>query len=123
MAFVTALHWLLDFVGHRSDLQLAPGINRRVGLGLWNSVPATAAFETTIFIVAFVLYLRSSRAIDWQGRVSLWVLAVALLVIYAVSLQATPPPNITVFALSSLAQWLFVVWSYWIDRHRQTVLA
>src|SRR6476646_10437956 len=32
-------HWVLDFIVHRPDLQLYPGSEVRVGLGLWNSLP------------------------------------------------------------------------------------
>jgi hypothetical protein len=120
---VAALHWIMDFISHGPDLQLAPGISRRVGLGLWKSVTATAVFETALFVAAFILYLRSTRALDRWGVISLWSLAAALLAIYAASLLGPPPPNVTVLAISSLAQWLFVAWAYWIERHRQPVLA
>ena len=30
-------HWLLDFVSHRPDMSLAPGVNLSVGLGLSDS--------------------------------------------------------------------------------------
>ena len=30
-------HWVLDFISHRPDLPLIPGMETRVGLGLWNS--------------------------------------------------------------------------------------
>lgn len=36
-----ASHWVLDWFTHRPDLQLVPWSPVRVGLGLWNSVPAT----------------------------------------------------------------------------------
>src|SRR4051812_40265844 len=29
-------HWVLDWITHRPDLQIAPGSETRVGLGLWN---------------------------------------------------------------------------------------
>src|SRR5262245_38971579 len=31
-------HWVLDFVSHRPEMPLIPGVSRYVGLGLWNSV-------------------------------------------------------------------------------------
>src|ERR1022692_770034 len=34
-------HWVLDWIAHRADLQVAPFVALRTGLGLWNSVPAT----------------------------------------------------------------------------------
>src|SRR5688572_10353599 len=45
-------HWLLDFVTHRPDLPLMPGGATRVGLGLWNNVPATLAIETPFYVGA-----------------------------------------------------------------------
>src|SRR5881397_3596571 len=30
-------HWVLDFVSHRPDMPLAPGLARVYGLGLWTS--------------------------------------------------------------------------------------
>jgi hypothetical protein len=41
-------HWVLDYVTHRPDLPLWPG-GPRVGLGLWNSVPATVAVEVAMY--------------------------------------------------------------------------
>src|SRR5579863_113831 len=31
-------HWVLDVVVHRPDMPLAPGLDARLGFGLWNSV-------------------------------------------------------------------------------------
>ena len=42
-------HWILDFIVHRPDLQLRPGSDVRVGLGLWNSLPTTIAVEILFF--------------------------------------------------------------------------
>src|SRR4051812_44793848 len=41
-------HWVLDYVTYRPDMPLYPG-GPRVGLGLWNSIPATLATEITLF--------------------------------------------------------------------------
>ncbi len=42
-------HWALDFIVHRPDLQLYPGGKIRVGLGVWNSLPASIALEVLFF--------------------------------------------------------------------------
>jgi hypothetical protein len=55
-------HWVLDFVSHRPDMPLAPGVSRYVGLGLWNSVPATIMVELVMFFVGLVLFLSSSKS-------------------------------------------------------------
>src|SRR5712675_872812 len=38
-------HWVLDAVVHRPDLLLVPGGDTRIGLVLWNSIPATLTVE------------------------------------------------------------------------------
>ena len=40
IAALVVSHWFLDLVVHRPDLPLAPGHEARLGLGLWNSLPA-----------------------------------------------------------------------------------
>ena len=64
-------HWLLDFLTHRPDLPLWPDATR-VGLGLWNSVPATLAMEIGLFVCGILLYARSTRARDAAGRCGCW---------------------------------------------------
>ena len=55
-------HWLLDFLTHRPDLPLWPG-GPKVGLGLWNSVPATIGVEVLLFVDQRVRSTNRSRAI------------------------------------------------------------
>jgi hypothetical protein len=52
---------------HRADLQLAPGIALRTGLGLWNSVPGTIAVELALWIAGTWIYVRTTRARDRVG--------------------------------------------------------
>ncbi|HTP28804.1 MAG TPA: hypothetical protein VMK12_24480, partial [Anaeromyxobacteraceae bacterium] len=61
-------HWVLDFVSHRPDLPLAPGA-LKVGLGLWNSVPATVVVEGVLFSVGVALYATGTRARNRAGSV------------------------------------------------------
>ena len=57
-------HWVLDVVTHRPDMQLAPGIDTRLGLGLWNSPTATLIVE------GLVRRHRAVRASDSRERPS-----------------------------------------------------
>ena len=112
-------HWILDFIVHRADLPLAPGIETFFGLGLWNSLPATLIVELFIFLGGAYLYLRTTKAKDKIGNFSLWGFVLLLLAIYAMNLfSGTLPPNTNALAFSALGQWLFVAWAYWIDKHR-----
>ena len=46
-----------------------------------------------------------------------------LLLVYASSLFGTLPPSATAIAWVGQAQWLLVLWAFWIDRHRESVNA
>jgi len=110
-------HWLLDFLTHRPDLPLWPD-GPKVGLGLWNSVPATIAVEVLLFIAGLVVYLRTTRANDRIGSVALWVLVAFVALIYVANITSPPPPNADAIGWVALSAWLFVPWGWWIDRHR-----
>ena len=113
-------HWLLDLLVHRPDLPLAPGASVRVGLGLWSSLAATLAVELTIFAVGIWLYLRTTEPVDRKGSIGLWALVAFLLLIYMGNLFGEPPPSVAALAWVGQAQWLLVIWAYWVDRHRQS---
>ncbi len=115
-------HWLLDALVHVPDLPLAPGSGTLVGLGLWNSRAATLMAEVPMFVIGVWLYLRSTRALDAIGRYGLLGLAAVLALVHAANLSGSPPPSVAAIAWVGQAQWLFVLWAYWIDRHRQTLL-
>ncbi|MGB2868356.1 MAG: hypothetical protein WBD36_07895 [Bacteroidota bacterium] len=111
-------HWVLDFITHRPDMPIAPGIHIYWGLGLWNSVPGTVLVEGSLFLGSFLLYARVTEARDRTGSLAFWSLVVFLGVAYAVSIVSPPPPSETAIALGAQSAWLIVVWAYWIDRHR-----
>jgi uncharacterized membrane protein YhaH (DUF805 family) len=110
-------HWVLDYVTHRPDLPLWPG-GPKVGLGLWQSVPATFVVEVALFLVTLALYVRMTRARDRTGSIALWTLVAFLAIVYGANLISPPPPDAKAIAWVGLAQWLFVPWGAWIDRHR-----
>jgi hypothetical protein len=111
-------HWVLDFITHRPDLPLWPG-GPMVGLGLWNSVPATIVVESLLFIATLALYLRATVARDRTGSIALWALVIFLAIINVANIVSPPPPNTNAIAWAGLALWLFVPWGAWIDRHRR----
>jgi hypothetical protein len=113
-------HWLLDFVVHRPDLPIFPGSGTDAGLGLWNSVPATILVESALFMVGLILYLRTTTARDRVGRNAFWAFIAFTVLFYLGNIfsRQQPPSNVTVLAIAGLSQWLIVLWTYWIDRHR-----
>ena len=111
-------HWVLDAVSHRPDLPLTHGGAERIGLGLWNSLPATLAVEGGLLAAGVVLYARTTRPLDRTGRWSLGALVVFLALVYLATLFGPPPSSTAEVAWSAQAVWLLVAWGYWIDRHR-----
>jgi hypothetical protein len=113
-------HWLLDAIVHRPDLPLYPGNSALVGLGLWDSMPATLAIEFSLFGLGVWLYMRTTTTKDKTGKWALWSLVIFLALIYISNTFGPLPPDIKAVALVGHAQWLLVAWAYWIDKHRHT---
>lgn len=114
-------HWLLDLVVHHPDLPLYPGGAQRLGFGLWNSLPGSLAVELVLFGAGTWLYWRNTRALDRIGSAGFWSLIAFLLLIHAANVFGSPPPSVAAVAWVGHAQWLLVLWGYWIDRHRSAL--
>ena len=113
-------HWVLDLVVHIPDLPLYPGDSPKVGLGLWNSMMGTQLAEGILFTAGVIFYLRSTEPKNKTGIISFWSLIVFLLVIHVSNLLGPPPPSVKAIAWVGQAQWLIVLWGFWIDRNRQS---
>lgn len=112
-------HWLLDLIVHHPDLPLAPGADVRLGFGLWASLPATLLIEGLIFAVGLWLYCRTTDAADRIGRIGFWALIGFLVVIHLANVFGAPPPSVVAVGWVGQAQWLLVLWAYWVDAHRR----
>lgn len=117
-------HWVLDFIVHRADLPLWPR-GPQVGLGLWNSWPASITLEVLFFGAGLWMYLSSTRAKDKDndkdnvGRYSFWSLIALLFLAWVSTLFAGAPPSVTALAWGGMTMWLTVPWAYWADSHCQ----
>jgi membrane-bound metal-dependent hydrolase YbcI (DUF457 family) len=111
-------HWLLDYVSHRPDLPLWPGNSPRVGLGLWNSIPATLIVEGSLYLAGVVLYVRATRPLDRIGVWGLWSLLTLCLTTWAAGPFGSPPPSARALAWFAMGLWLLVLWAGWADAHR-----
>lgn len=112
-------HWVLDWITHRPDMAIAPGVDTRVGLGLWNSIPGTLVVELGMFAISIAIYARATRATDGVGRWALVGLVAFLLVSYFGGAFGPPPPSIDAVNIAALvATAVLAGWAVWIERHR-----
>jgi hypothetical protein len=111
-------HYLLDVITHRPDMPITLSGSRRLGLGLWNQPGTTLAVESAMFILGTTIYMSATRARDRIGRIGLYALIVVIVAIYFAALYGPPPPSTTAIATAGHMSWLFVIWAYWVDRHR-----
>jgi len=112
-------HWVLDLFVHIPDLPIFPGLDIKVGFGLWNSFAATLILEGLVFAVGLFLYLRSTKARNKTGTFALWGLVVFLVAIYISNLLSPPPQSTEAIGIVGNAQWLIILWGYWIDKNRE----
>jgi len=111
-------HWILDLLVHGPDLLLYPGSSWTIGWGLWNHQVTEILVEGGIFIIGVWFYLQTTKARDRIGKHALWPLIIFLVVIHLGNIVGPPPPDVNAIAWVGEAQWLLVLWAYWVDRHR-----
>ena len=119
LALLVLSHWVLDLLVHIPDLPIIPGYSLKVGFGLWNSFAATIIFEGLIFILGVYFYYKSTKPKNKIGVYSLIGLIVFLIVMYISNLVGPPPPSIEMIGIVGNAQWLIILWGYWIDKNRE----
>jgi hypothetical protein len=118
LGFVTASHWILDFVTHRPDMPISfEGL--KVGLGMWNSVGLTVVVEFLIFAVGSLLFVKTANLSTRKRKMWFWGLIIFLLLIYSGNILG-PKPEINtppaMIAGPALAMWLIVLWGFLVDR-------
>ena len=116
-------HWVLDVITHRPDMPLYPG-SPNLGLGLWNSPTATMIVEGVMLIAGVAIYTRVTRARDGIGRWGFWALIALVAVSYVVSSTVPTPTGQTALAIGGIIfGWVFVLFGWWVDRHREAIPA
>ncbi len=119
--FVVVLsHWVLDFIAHRPDMPLAPGLHHYYGLGLYNSRIGMIVVEGLIWLAGIAVYLRATRSAKRLGAFVFWLGITVLTWIWLVSLKGQPPPGtIAQAAISGLIfMCITVAWAYGVDHLR-----
>ena len=123
VAFAVVLsHWLLDFIAHPPDMQLAPGLHQYFGLGLWTSIPATLVIEGGFWLLGIVVYLKTTRANSRWGVFVFWPVVLFLTLAWYGNI-AGPPPRVETAPLQSFIFFsLVTAWAFWMNRLRPSRL-
>ena len=114
-------HYILDVITHRPDMPITIGGATKIGLGLWNHPGPALALESALFLTGTAIYSSMTRARDRAGRIGFYALIVVLVAFYFAALYGPPPPSTSAIAAGGHLMWLFVIWAYWVDRHRATI--
>ena len=115
-------HWVLDVVTHRPDMQLAPGIETRLGLGLWNSPTATLIVEGLLWFASIVLYVRATLPNGRAGIFGFWLMILVLTALWLISLRGDPPPSLGSLArINTVFFAVVLTWAAWMNRARAVV--
>lgn len=113
---VVLSHWLLDFLSHRPDMPLAPGVHQYFGLGLYNSPLAMLLVEGSIWFAGIIVYARCTRPRKRMGTYLFWSVAALLTAVWIVSLGGATPSALRPAGISSLIFFSMVVlWAYLMD--------
>lgn len=109
-------HWVLDFVTHAPDLPLWPGASPHLGLGLWNSVPATLAVEGAMWVAGLAFYLSRRKARGLAGSVGLWLFIGLCTIMWVSGPFGSVPPNSQALGWLALTGWIMPFWAAAADR-------
>jgi hypothetical protein len=120
LALLVVSHWLLDLIVHRPDLPVSFTEETKVGLGMWNNKWLTIAVEGILFSIGVWLYATTTRAKNKTGVYAFWSLVLFFIIIYLMSAFGDPPPDVKAIGYVGMAQWLFILWGFWVDRNRTT---
>jgi FtsH-binding integral membrane protein len=112
-------HWFLDLLVHIPDLPIFPGYSLKVGFSIWNNFALTVIVEGLVFTLGAYLYFKVTKPKNKTGIYSLVGLIIFLVAIYISNLLGPPPPSIEAIGIIGNAQWLIILWAYWIDKNRE----
>jgi len=115
-------HWILDFISHRPDMPLAPGVSGVYGLGLWTSSRWTLVVEGGLWLASLIVYMRMTRAKKRAGTYVFWLVVALLTLSWLSNFMGSAPPAAQDPVSGSIAALVFfslmMAWAFWMDRLR-----
>ncbi|MHA2068187.1 MAG: hypothetical protein ACXABY_27815, partial [Candidatus Thorarchaeota archaeon] len=116
-------HYALDFLVHTHDLLLVPGIDVKIGLGLWNSIIASVGLELAILLVGGWIYFQSSvSGADPVSKYGMFVFMIVLVILTILTPFQSFPDILAAAALGGSLIVLFALAAFWLDSKRSSVI-
>jgi hypothetical protein len=104
-------HFILDLPVHTPDLSIAGNDTVKLGLGLWNNVPAVLALELLLLVGGWMIFSRSKRSDatfpKQRHRIFLGILALLTVVTPFMPDPASP----AAFAVQALVLYGVLAWA------------
>ena len=104
-------HFILDLPVHTPDLSIAGNDTVKLGLGLWNNVPAVLALELLLLVGGWMIFSRSKAADatfpKQRNRIFLGILALLTVVTPFMPDPASP----AAFAVQALVLYCVLAWA------------
>ncbi|HEX7022569.1 MAG TPA: hypothetical protein VF171_06915 [Trueperaceae bacterium] len=108
-------HWLFDVLVHTPDLLLWGDL--KIGLGIWQNLPATLALETLLLLAGVGLYARAAKPASVRAWAGLAALTLVMLALDFANYLGAPPSSTRMVAVVALASYLaFGLLAYWMER-------
>jgi hypothetical protein len=116
LALAVFSHLLLDLPMHTPDMPLAGDNTTKLGLGLWNNLPAALIVELAVFTVGLWLYARTRRLTR-----GMWIFGSVLVAILVAAPFLPLPKSDTEAAIQGVVAYVvFALVAFWIERRSTT---
>jgi hypothetical protein len=122
MGIAVFSHYVLDFIVHTPDLLIVPGLDFKIGLGLWNYYLPSIFIEAIFLLGGFLIYNQVIPAgNDVKNKYGMLIFMVVLLLINFMLVTPHPIPGVDIFGASLILVFLYLILSgaaFWLDRLR-----
>lgn len=112
-------HFILDIIVHIPEIPMVGSHSYKIGLGLWNSLPAALALEISLAMIGLVVYLRTARDKSFKTKAGI-VFLIGLLSVFTSGQAFSPTPTPDILPVIAI-QWIVTgvvvsLLAFWLDR-------
>lgn len=113
-------HYGLDFLVHTPDLLLIPGIDFKIGLGLWNFIIIAVALELSFLLIGSLIYFKSTESESTSvGKYGMFLFIAFLIFLTIMVYFMIHPTNVIVALISLLLSFIILsLIAFWLDGKR-----